>query len=72
MAGRWLRTSPTVARWLFGVTVEQPADYLLWDFTTLALRRALATHVRDGQAVLEVGTGPVAILSLHLARLRCG
>ena len=68
MAGRWLRTSPTVARWLFGVTVERPAEYLLWDLTTLALRRALATHVRDGQAVLEVGTGPVAILSLHLAR----
>jgi methylase of polypeptide subunit release factors len=68
VAGRWLRTSPAVARWLFGVTVERPADYLLWDLTTLALRRALAAHLRDGQSVLEVGTGPVAILTLHLAR----
>jgi release factor glutamine methyltransferase len=59
-----------VARCLFGVRIARPVPYLLWDLTTLALKRALAAHVRDGDAVLEMGTGPAAILSLHVARRR--
>jgi methylase of polypeptide subunit release factors len=67
---RRLRTSPAVARWLFGIGIAPPVSYLLWDATTLALKRALAGYVRRGDTVLEMGTGPAAILSLHLARRR--
>jgi release factor glutamine methyltransferase len=38
----------------------------------LALRRCLLRRIRPGQQILEVGTGPYAILSIFLAkRVRC-
>lgn len=43
-----------------------------WDFTTLALKRCLLSRVERGYDVLEIGTGPYAILAILVAkRLGC-
>jgi methylase of polypeptide subunit release factors len=41
-----------------------------WDLTTLTLKKALLAHVRDGQRVLEIGTGEYGILAVFLAKKR--
>lgn len=47
-----------------------PFDFNLgnWDLTTIALKNALDKYTRNGQRVLEVGTGPFAILSIYIAK----
>jgi len=39
-----------------------------WDFTTLVLKKCLRQQIKQGQKVLEIGTGPYAILSIFLAK----
>ncbi len=39
-----------------------------WDLTTIALKNALDKYVNHGQKVLEVGTGPFAILSIYIVK----
>jgi len=48
----------------------RPSDFHLgnWDLTTFALKNAIDKQVRNGQSVLEVGTGPFAILSIYIAK----
>jgi cyclopropane fatty-acyl-phospholipid synthase-like methyltransferase len=39
-----------------------------FELGTIVMRRALARYLRDGMRVLEVGTGPYAILAIWAAR----
>lgn len=39
-----------------------------WDLTTIALKNALDKYVKNGQRILEVGTGPFAILSIYITK----
>lgn len=68
-ASRRARTSRLVTRYLFGTALDIQGvhdDY--WDATTLVLRKALSRAVRDGDRVLELGTGHVGVLSVYLAK----
>ena len=62
---RWLRKSRFITRILFGARVL-PSSRIHWDFTTLALKKPLIKFARPGQKVLEIGTGPYALLSIFL------
>jgi release factor glutamine methyltransferase len=39
-----------------------------WDFTSLLLKKALNIFVQDNQRILEIGTGPLALLSTYIAK----
>ncbi len=39
-----------------------------WDFTTLLLKKALNIFIQDNQRILEIGTGPIALLSTYAAK----
>lgn len=39
-----------------------------WDLTTIALKNALNKYAKNGQKVLEVGTGPFAVLSIYIVK----
>ncbi|MFX1277704.1 MAG: HemK2/MTQ2 family protein methyltransferase [Promethearchaeota archaeon] len=41
-----------------------------WDFSTLLLKKALDKYVRNGQTLLEIGAGHLAILSIYIAKKR--
>jgi methylase of polypeptide subunit release factors len=62
---RWLRKSRFITRILFGVRIL-PSRRIHWDFTTLALKKLLIKFARFDQKVLEIGTGPYALLSIFL------
>jgi methylase of polypeptide subunit release factors len=64
---RWLRKSRVTTQILFGVRVL-PSERIHWDFTTLAFKKALTEFARPGQKILEIGTGPYALLSIFLHR----
>ncbi|MCX7429008.1 MAG: methyltransferase [Planctomycetia bacterium] len=64
-----VRRSAFAARLLFGVKIRSERR-IAWDFTTLVLRRSLIHRTRAGRRVLEIGTGPHAILSIFLAKRR--
>lgn len=67
----FIRKSSLVTRMLFGVKVLG-SKRIHWDFTTLALKKAINRHIEDGMRVLEMGTGPHAILSVYMAKkYRC-
>jgi methylase of polypeptide subunit release factors len=53
---------------LFGVRVPHPTEQGHWDFSTLVLFDCLKRRIQSGQAVLELGTGEVGVLSVALAR----
>lgn len=67
MLNERVRRNPLITRLLFGVEVHGN-QRIHWDFTTLALKGCLARRVRSGHRVLEVGTGPHAILSIFLVK----
>jgi len=62
-----VRRSSPIFRAIFGVRVRR-GRRILWDFTTLALKNCLRRRVVPGHDVLEIGTGPYAVLSLFLAK----
>lgn len=39
-----------------------------WDLTTLMFKKALNKYVKNQQRVLEIGTGPFALLSIYVAK----
>jgi HemK-related putative methylase len=59
-----------IACLLFGYCPRPRHSRAMWDFTSLALRKGLLRAVSDGDAVLEIGTGDVGLLSIFLARHR--
>ena len=63
---RAVRSSRLITRILFGVDVRSRNNGVLWDFTTLLFRRALVQAVKEGESVLEIGTGEVALLAIFL------
>jgi len=68
---RWIRKNSYITKILFGVKIGG-GQRIHWDFTTLALKKCLLKQVQPGNDVLEVGTGPYAILSILVAkRLEC-
>jgi len=68
---RWIRKNSYLTKILFGVKVGG-GQRIHWDFTTLALKRCILKQVQPGYGVLEIGTGPYAILAIMLAkRLEC-
>ena len=67
-----LSRSRLAARLLFGLDLPPlPAGCHYFDVTTLALARAAKTRLSDGDRVLDMGAGSVAILGLFAAHLGC-
>lgn len=65
-----LTKSKILTYFLFRLEVL-PYDSVLcqnWDFSTLILKKALNKYVRNGQRILEVGTGHLAILSIYISK----
>jgi HemK-related putative methylase len=67
MVNNCIRRNSLVSRLIFGVKIRN-ARRIHWDFTTLVLKDCLLRRVKPGQEILEVGTGPYAILSILLAK----
>jgi methylase of polypeptide subunit release factors len=56
---------------LFRVHVKDEGR-IHWDFTTLALKKSLSHEPQSHQAILEIGTGPYALLAIDCARRSSG
>ena len=67
---RFLRSRPWLARRLFYVNVVSTRHQHVWDGTTWILRKALRRYVKDGDRVLDLGTGHIGILSIYCSKLR--
>jgi len=67
-ARRFLYRSPACARVLFGAWFEPCDGVSFFELGTVAMRRALSRDLRPGMRVLEVGTGPYAVLALWAVR----
>lgn len=67
MLNNCVRRNSSISRLIFGVRI-QGNRRIHWDFTTLALKDCLLQRVRPWHQILEVGTGPHAILSIFLAK----
>ena len=63
--------SRTIARWFFGVDFPRSAGQGYFDMTTPALVRAVGPRLGPDSRVLDMGTGPFAVIGLALWR-RCG
>lgn len=63
----YVRKNSLISRLIFGVRI-QGGHRIHWDLTTLALKHCLLRRTRPWHEVLEVGTGPYAILSICLAK----
>lgn len=71
ITNRWIRKQKYISKLLFGVNIIHE-NRIHWDFTTLALKNRLLKDIMPGQKVLEIGTGPHAILSIFLAKhIKC-
>jgi methylase of polypeptide subunit release factors len=60
-----LRSNRTVFHALFGFTPLHDIEGSLWDWTTLELRKALRRCLRPGYRLLDMGSGPVAVLGIY-------
>jgi len=60
-----IRKYKIIPRIVFNAEVEN-RDRIYWDFTTLALRNCLKKIVTTNSKILEVGTGPYALLLIYL------
>jgi|GEM_PF-1879961 len=63
---RWLRLA--VAGWHFHVDAVSIVHDHIWDGTSLLLRKAIRRYVREGQRVLDLGTGHIGLLAVYCAR----
>jgi methylase of polypeptide subunit release factors len=54
---------------MFNIKIGNDAR-IHWDFTTIILKKCLKNNVRASHSVLEMGTGPFALLSIWLSRKR--
>jgi release factor glutamine methyltransferase len=69
---RRIRKWSFLTRLLFGVKGVK-GSRIHWDFTTLLFKGILKRAVSPGFKVLEIGTGPYAILSIYAAKMvDCG
>jgi methylase of polypeptide subunit release factors len=68
LASGRVRRSRLAAWMLFGFSPHPANRMTLWDNTSLAYRKALRRWVKEGDHVLEIGTGDVGLLSLYLIR----
>jgi release factor glutamine methyltransferase len=64
---KYLRRNKLLTRLIFGVRTLSNDD-IHWDFTTIVLRKALKQGVSSNPRILEIGTGPYAILAIYLYR----
>lgn len=58
-----------LARRIFRVNIVNREHDHLWDETTLIMHKALRTRVKDGQRILDLGTGQIGVLALYCAGL---
>ena len=64
--------SKVLTKIIFGIDIV-PLDHpncQFWDFSTLILKKALNKYVKNGQNILEIGTGHLGLLSLYIAKKR--
>jgi methylase of polypeptide subunit release factors len=68
-----LRHSAALHRALFGYRPCRGGGHPEnWDWTTLALRKAMRQHLHPATSFLDMGTGSTGVLALHAAlRFRC-
>jgi methylase of polypeptide subunit release factors len=67
---RSIRSMPFLTRWLFHVTIVDTVHQHLWDSTTVVLRNAIGRYLKDGQRVLDLGTGHLGTLAVYCASIR--
>lgn len=65
-----IRRNRCLFRLLFGFWPPTVCKGQLWDWTTIQLRRAMARRVASGASLLDMGTGPVAVLGIWASRER--
>jgi release factor glutamine methyltransferase len=63
----YIRTNSSLTRLIFGVKVKKK-ERIHWDFTTILLKKCLRLYVKPGMKILEIGTGPFALLSIFLSK----
>ena len=66
----FVRARRFVAELIFGVTIVSQVHDHLWDSTTLTFRKALNKYVKDGQRLLDLGTGHIGVLAIYCAKHR--
>ena len=73
-ARREVRSNADLATLIFGVPFDEDmaCDYYFWDNTTLSMIAPLSDYVSHGASLLEIGPGPAATLSRHLAAKKLG
>ena len=62
-----IRQNSALTKLLFGVKLNGKFR-IHWDFTTLLLKKCLVEYINKESKVLEIGTGPYAILSIYLKK----
>ena len=67
LLNNYIRRNKALTRLLFDIKVPNSND-IHWDFTTLVLKKALSKILNPDFKILEIGTGPYAILALHLRK----
>jgi len=63
----YIRKSSFITKFLFDIKVQN-GNRIHWDFTTLTLKNCLVKNIKKNNKVLEIGTGPYAILSIFLKK----
>ncbi|HMK36713.1 MAG TPA: methyltransferase [Desulfomonilaceae bacterium] len=63
---RWFRLA--LAGWHFNVDAVSLVHDHIWDATSLVLRRGIRRYARNGQRVLDMGTGHLGLLAVYCAR----
>ncbi len=73
---KWVKAAPGsthlgvyLARTMFRVNVVGLEHDHVWDETTLVMRKALKRNLKDGDRVLDLGTGQLGILSIYSAKI---
>lgn len=69
-ASRLIRSSANATKWMFHAQVVSRVHDDLWDATTPVLRKALQQFLKDGQRVLDLGTGHIGVLAIFCAAIR--
>ena len=66
-----LRYNYLLTYYLFGLKIKSK-ERIHWDFTTLILKKVLRKYIKDSNEILEIGTGPFALLSIYISmRFHC-
>jgi HemK-related putative methylase len=63
-------TSRILTQMIFNVDIcpNDDCNCPYWDLTTLMLKKTLNKYVKNQHRVLEIGTGPFALLSIYIAK----